>query len=178
MRFKVVSGGQTGVDRAALDVALTFGLDCGGWCPKGRLAEDGTIPAKYPLSETKSPEYHVRTQRNVEGSSATLVVTRGAPTGGTRFTVEVAQSIRRPVLIADLDYGEAVVAEKIASWLHQSKPRILNVAGPRESGAPGITEQACRVLATAFELAGLRDGKLRTFVAAQTRSPADARLAD
>lgn len=139
------------MDRAALDVAMSLGLECGGWCPKGRLAEDGPIPQKYPLSETKSGEYHVRTQRNVEGSTATLVITRGAPTGGTRFTVEIAQSIRRPVFVADLDYGEDVVVDRIVSWLETAKPRILNVAGPRESGAPGITEQACRVLAGVFE---------------------------
>src|SRR5262245_5804645 len=105
MGFKVVSGGQTGVDRAALDVALEVGIEAGGWCPRGRWAEDGTIPARYPLIETRSSDVHVRTQRNVEISSATLVLTRGSPMGGVRYTVEIAESMRRPLLVVDLNDG-------------------------------------------------------------------------
>lgn len=149
---KVISGGQTGVDRAALDVAMTIGLDVGGWCPKGRLADDGTIPDKYPLAETRTGELHVRTQRNVETSSATLVLTRGAPMGGTRFTVEVAHSMRRPLLIVDLGDRSNDPVDTVVEWLATVKPRVLNVAGPRESGAPGISDQAARVLGQALQV--------------------------
>lgn len=158
--IKLISGGQTGVDRAALDVALTFGLELGGWCPKGRKADDGPIPDKYPLWETRSEEYHVRTQRNVECASATLVITRGAPTGGTRYTVEVAQTMRRPCIVIDLlAMNENQAVMRLAHWLRSVVPRSLNVAGPRESNAPGITEQTCRILARALVDAGIVEPK-------------------
>src|SRR5210317_1948565 len=82
-RLRIVSGGQTGVDRGALDAALTLGRVCGGWCPEGRLADDGPIPARYPLQELPGGGYRARTRRNVRDSDATLIVTFGAPTGGT-----------------------------------------------------------------------------------------------
>jgi Circularly permutated YpsA SLOG family len=150
--MKVVSGGQTGVDRAALDAAIALGLEVGGWCPRGRWSEDGPIPIQYPLFETRSPDAHVRTQRNVECSSATLVLTRGSPMGGTRYTLDIARSIRRPVLVVDLA-SAADPVRAISDWLGAVSPAVLNVAGPRESGAPGIGEQACAVLYEAFERA-------------------------
>jgi len=143
------------VDRAALDVAMTLGLPVGGWCPRGRRADDGTIPEKYPLVETRSADLHVRTQRNVETSSASLVFTRGAPTGGTRFTVEVATSMRRPLLVVDLTDRSIDPVEKITDWLLDVEPRVLNVAGPRESGAPGIGAETSAILAEALRNAGL-----------------------
>lgn len=148
--IKIISGGQTGVDRAALDVALEHGFSIGGWCPKGRLAEDGLIPEKYPLVETRSKELHVRTQRNVESSTATLVLTRGAPTGGTRFTVEVAESMRRPHLVVSLSDPNVDPVQTILQWIDQVKPRVLNVAGPRESNCPGIAAEASEVLRVVF----------------------------
>jgi putative molybdenum carrier protein len=148
--MKVVSGGQTGVDRAALDVALALRMEIGGWCPRERWAEDGRIPDRYALIETRSPDVHVRTQRNVESSSATLVLSRGSPMGGTRYTVEIAESMRRPILVVDItDRNRDPVAE-IVGWIEQVKPQILNVAGPRESGAPGITEEVFHILKDAF----------------------------
>src|SRR5947209_11260398 len=89
MIAKIVSGGQTGVDRAALDVALELGLPCGGWCPKGRRSEGGRIPERYPLRETTSAAYPARTRRNVLYSDGTLVLTNGPPTGGTALTIEL-----------------------------------------------------------------------------------------
>jgi hypothetical protein len=151
--MKVVSGGQTGVDRAALDAALELGMEIGGWCPRDRWAEDGPISDRYPLSETRSQDVHVRTQRNVEASSATLVLSRGSPMGGTRSTVEIASSMRRPLLVVDLSDGSNDPAGKIASWLETVQPPVLNVAGPRESGAPGITEEAKAILEVAFKRA-------------------------
>jgi hypothetical protein len=88
--FKIISGGQTGVDRAALDAALALNIPCGGWCPKGRKAEDGPIPERYPLQETSSADYRVRTEKNVTDSDGTLILTRGPVTGGTAYTVIVS----------------------------------------------------------------------------------------
>lgn len=153
--LKIISGGQTGVDRAALDLAMQEGLPVGGWCPHGRRAEDGQIPDLYPLWETRSSEYHVRTQRNVETSTATLIITRGTPTGGTRFTAEIAGSMRRPLLIIDvgrMDDDDAVT--EIVGWLGDIRPSILNVAGPRESGSPGIERTTKRILGAALRDAG------------------------
>lgn len=144
--MKIVSGGQTGVDRAALDVGMALGFEVGGWCPRGRWAEDGPIPVQYPLQETRSENVHCRTQRNVETSSATLVFTRGAPMGGTRLTVEHAESVRRPLLVVDLTLGLDPVDE-IVAWVERVRPKVLNVAGPRESGAPGIQRQTADLLA-------------------------------
>lgn len=137
---KLVSGGQTGVDRAALDVALKLSIPCGGWCPRGRRAEDGEIPARYPLEETRSREYRARTLKNLTESGATLVLTRGEPKGGTKLTVELAEAGGKPVLVVDLSSPPAPRA--VIRWLEAHGVRILNVAGPRESQAPGIYEEA------------------------------------
>ncbi len=137
---RIVSGGQTGVDRAALDTALALGLGCGGWAPKGRRAEDGRIPDRYPLRETESAAYDVRTRRNVRDSDATLILTRGRLTGGTALTLQLARSIGRPHLVVDLDAAPHVDAAR--RWLIDTGVATLNVAGPRESGLPGIYEEA------------------------------------
>lgn len=142
---KVVSGGQTGVDRAALDVALSANMDCGGWCPQGRRAEDGPIPDRYPLTETDSGAYVARTRLNVEDSDGTLIVTRGRPTGGTRRTAEHARFVGKPVLVIDLKSATTQEATQLAgvrAWIAENGIRVLNVAGPRESTRPGIHDAA------------------------------------
>jgi predicted Rossmann-fold nucleotide-binding protein len=140
----IVSGGQTGVDRAALDVALELGLPCGGWCPRGRRAEDGPIPARYPLRETPSPDYRQRTGWNVRDADATLVLHRGEPSRGTALTLRLATRRAAPCLAVDLDTENQ--AEPVRRWLEGHAVRRLNVAGPRESEAPGIGEEARRFL--------------------------------
>lgn len=142
--LKIISGGQTGVDRAALDAALFLGFPCGGVCPRGRLAEDGPIPLKYPLKESRSPFYAARTRINVENSDATLIISDREPSGGTALTAEFTGASGKPFLIIRLDKGNCKHVGKVIDWLAENKVGILNVAGPRESGSPGIHEK-CKV---------------------------------
>ena len=142
--LRIVSGGQTGVDRAALDTARALGLQVGGWCPLGRLAEDGVIPATYPLKETPSPSYAERTEWNVRDSDGTLIVVRDEPTGGTAQTIEFARVLGRPLYLVIVD--RPVNREGFRRWLVEKGIRTLNVAGPRESTTPGIYAEARKVL--------------------------------
>ncbi len=136
---KIISGGQTGVDRAALDVAIELGIPCGGWCPKGRRAEDGRIPDFYPLEETSSAEYPQRTRMNIEDSDGTLILAWGPPEGGTLLTVKLARKEGKPHLLADLEKGfEPAQARE---WIVSQETSVLNVAGPRESECPGMYEK-------------------------------------
>jgi Circularly permutated YpsA SLOG family len=137
---RIISGGQTGVDRAALDVALELGLPAGGWCPRGRRAEDGPIDLKYPLQETRSPSYPVRTEKNVLEAEGTLILTRGKPKGGTALTIKLARFHKKPYLVIDLNKGDD--KKGVWEWAKGNRVAVLNVAGPRETEAPGIYEQA------------------------------------
>jgi hypothetical protein len=141
--LRIFSGGQSGVDRAALDVALGLGLPCGGWCPAGRRAEDGTIPEHYPLRESPSSGYEQRTEWNILDSDATLVLNRGELAGGTLYTVRIAERVGRPLRMVNLDEVSeeayaAAVRQEILAWLAEHRVVILNVAGPRESKSPGV----------------------------------------
>ena len=124
------------MDRAALDVALELGIPCGGWCPKGRKAEDGALPLRYPMRETPDEDYAQRTEWNVRDSDGTLVLNRGLLDGGTALTVELAQQHRKPCLVMDLE--RTPDAAVVRAWLGRRKIRTLNVAGPRESKNPGV----------------------------------------
>jgi len=144
MNKMIVSGGQTGVDRAALDTALSLGLNCGGWCPKGRRAEDGTIPDFYPLKETPGRDYVQRTEWNVRDSDATLILCRGKPLGGTAMTVQFAKVAGKQVYLVDLE--AAVDEQGIRRWLDEQRITILNIAGSRESQHLGIYRQTLTLL--------------------------------
>jgi hypothetical protein len=141
---KIISGGQTGADRAALDAAIARDIPCGGWCPRDRRAEDGMIPKTYPLVETASRNYAVRTEQNIKDSDATLIVTGGALKGGTALTHSLAKRLEKPVLVVDLRYK--VPTESIADWLETNSIETLNVAGPRESQQPGIHKRVLKFL--------------------------------
>lgn len=136
----IVSGGQTGADRAALDAALELGLATGGWVPRGRRAEDGRIPARYPgLVETASSDPAVRTARNVRDADATLLVSHGPLRGGSALTRERARALGRPWLHLDLaDAPPDEAAARLRAWLDATRPRVLDVAGPRASEDPSI----------------------------------------
>lgn len=136
------------MDRAALDVALERGLPCGGWCPQGRKAEDGPLAPRYPLTETPSAEYIERTEWNVRDSDGTLVLTKGQPTEGTAYTIELAKKVGKPCLVLDLNDGPSESAVMV--WANDYKVRVLNVAGPRESKCPGIHAQAAEFLRKVF----------------------------
>ncbi len=141
---KMISGGQTGVDRAALDVALGLGIPCGGWCPKGRKAEDGMISTLYPLKDTPKTHYKQRTEWNVRDSDGTLILTRGKPTGGTAITMKFAAKYEKPYLVVDLISKPD--PKTVLGWLSQNNIQELNLAGPRESGCPGIHDEAAEFL--------------------------------
>lgn len=150
----LISGGQTGADRAALDVAIELGLPHGGWCPKGRLAEDGPLPLRYQLRQTPTKNYLDRTERNVVGSGATVIFCRGKLSRGSRRTLKFAAEHQRPVLEVILPaQGEPdfeAVATRVRDFVREHQVRKLNVAGSRESTAPGIHGEVSRILKLVF----------------------------
>ncbi len=143
----IVSGGQTGVDRAALDFAIAHGIPHGGWCPKGRRSDDGPIPPHYRLNETESEGYRQRTKRNVADSDATLILNLGELDGGSLQTLRFAERMRKPARVVQLDrdYWD-VEADNTRHWLVGNAVSALNIAGPKESKRPGIYLQAVRFL--------------------------------
>ena len=150
---RIVSGGQTGVDRAALDVAIKLGIAHGGWIPQGRLTESGVLPQKYHLKETSSSEYSVRTEKNVIDSDGTLIISHGPLTGGSEYTREMAIRHSRPWLHIDLDRTIAFhAAAAINKWIQRKKIEILNVAGPRASKNPAIYPDTLNILESVYYL--------------------------
>lgn len=144
---QLLSGGQTGVDRAALDVALALGLPHGGWCPQGRRAEDGALDARYRLTETPSRSYRQRTVWNVRDADATLIVNLGPLEGGTAATLAAAQRLGKPCLMLQLDELQPGQGEhQVRQWLESRPAGTLNVAGPREAKRPGIYEATAALL--------------------------------
>ena len=168
----LISGGQTGVDRAALDFAMTAGIPCAGWCPAGRRAEDGRIPDRYQLKEASSATYQQRTRLNVKDADATLIFTAPVQSRGTALTAECCHALRRPFMVVDIAAGyitrngqnpqeeqtdatnlsepvkKVMKPEKILAWLHLVKPSILNIAGPRASECPEAAEIVVSFLST------------------------------
>lgn len=145
---KIVSGGQTGVDRGALDAALQLGIEHGGWCPRGRLAEDGKIPPQYLLTDTESREYWIRTERNVIDSDGTLLLYQGKLKGGTEFTYRMTRKHRKPSL--RVDFLADPCPDTVRQWIAESHVGVLNVAGPRESSCKGIAQKAQQFILSVF----------------------------
>lgn len=136
---RIVSGGQTGVDRAALDWAINHRVEHGGWCPRGRRAEDGPIALRYGLTETVSVGYAERTKRNVRETDATLIFNAGVLEGGSLLTQRVAAGAGKPCLVAGLDADDrAAEVRRVLAWLGSDAFLTLNIAGPRERTRPGV----------------------------------------
>ena len=146
--FRLISGGQTGVDRGALDAALTLAIPIGGWCPRDRRAEDGPLDERYVLTETSSRSYRQRTEWNVRDADLTLILSPSPLTSGTLLTAKLAASLDKPVVTIDPYSFDA--SASIARELRRHQPEVLNVAGPRESLRPGIQTKVNEILLQAL----------------------------
>lgn len=138
---KIISGGETGSDRGGLDAAMALGIEHGGWCPKGRRAEDGIIPERYRLEETPERGFAAMMRRNVEAADATIVLTGDKLTPGSRKTIQIAKAADRPVLhvrMAEAEKDREGACNRIRAWLEDHEVEVLNVAGSRESKSPGL----------------------------------------
>ena len=145
--LKIISGGQTGIDRAALDVALEHGIKCGGWCPAGRLDEFGKIPGHYPVQELQGGGFTERTLQNVKDSDGTVVIYPGELYGGTKQTVRFCVDLKRPHQLIDVSRVQAEEAVKlIADFVRRNGIEVLNVAGPRQSEWAEGYDYTCRLL--------------------------------
>jgi predicted Rossmann fold nucleotide-binding protein DprA/Smf involved in DNA uptake len=146
-RLEIISGGQTGVDRGALDAALESGAPCGGWCPDGRRAEDGVIPTRYPLMELAGAGYPERTRRNVVDSDGTVILHHGPLSSGTLLTLETCEELLKPVCLIDGDENRpAQAAKQVREFIAAQDIQRLNVAGPRASHWPGAHQYAQDVI--------------------------------
>ena len=149
-KFRIISGGQTGADRAALDWAIAHGIALGGWCPKGRKTEEGTLPDKYTLRETPLSDYLQRTEWNVRDSDGTLIFTLSDRLdGGSLRTARFADKLGKPWL----HVRPGVHPKYVAGFLRRHGVTVLNVAGKRESTAPGIAVLTRRILEEALDRA-------------------------
>jgi hypothetical protein len=158
---KIISGGQTGVDRGALDGALAAAFPCGGWCPAGRKAEDGRVPPRYPLDELDGGDYADRTVRNLRDSDGTLILFRGELDGGTDLTRRECERRGRPWLTIDAaDHAPEQAASIAAAFVDARDIETLNVAGPRASKWPGGAAYAEAVIGALIGIArrGSDDG--------------------
>ncbi len=148
---KIMSGGQTGADRAALDFAIKHNILHGGWVPKGRKAEDGPLPERYQLKEMPTADYPKRTEQNVRDSDGTVIISRGGLTGGSAFTMKMAMKHSRACLHLDTDeLSVEQAARRLQSWIEENKIEVLNVAGPRQSKDPTIYNTTLEILQLTF----------------------------
>ena len=160
---KIISGGQTGADRAALDFAIKHKIPHGGWVPKGRIAEDGVLSKKYRLTEMPTDSYQKRTEMNVIGSDGTVIFSHGRLTGGSAYTKTMAKKHAKPHLHIDLDKDDIFQAALLMlEWIDLNEIKTLNVAGPRASKDPRIYEKVTDVLKNELVLESKREGLSRS----------------
>lgn len=151
--IKIISGGQTGVDRGALDAALSLGIPCGGWCPENRMAEDGVIPDQYPVVVLEGSGYRKRTKQNVQDSDATLIIYFDSifPKGGTELTLLECIKVSKPYLLIDgNEWSIAHAAARIARFCQENHIQQLNVAGPKGSSLPQAHPYTQQVITAAL----------------------------
>ena len=152
LELKIISGGQTGVDRAALDAALESGISVGGWCPQGREAEDGPIAEKYPLQELTDGSYKDRTLKNVQESDATVIIYFETISGGTEETLSFCLKEKKPYLLIDgSDFNEEGASKRIKQFINGNQISLLNVAGPRASKEKRAYEYTKQVITLMLE---------------------------
>ncbi|MEW6302071.1 MAG: putative molybdenum carrier protein [Verrucomicrobiota bacterium] len=150
-RLRIISGGQTGADRAALDFALEQGIPHGGWCPKGRLAEDGPISRRYRLRQTPGAEYLQRTEWNVRDADATVIISVARElSGGSLATQQFARLHHKPCLHLVGQRPMAANARRLQQFVRRHRVKVLNVAGPRASHEPGAALLVKQILTAAF----------------------------
>jgi len=155
---KIISGGQTGADRAAHDVAIKLGVPHGGWTPRGRITEEGPLSEKYDMQEMLTESYAARTEQNVIDSDGTLIICRGRPIGGSDYTREMALKHKKHLLHIDLNLTTTFdAASLVNSWIKIHQIKILNVAGPRASKDPNVYVDAFRILEWAFKIYHIED---------------------
>ena len=144
---KIISGGQTGADQAALDAAIKAKIPHGGWIPQGRLTESGRLPVRYHLQEMPTTSYSARTEQNVIDSDGTLIISNGPLSGGSEYTREMALKHRKTILHINLSQTmEPDAVESIRVWITKHKILTLNVAGPRASQDPLIYENVLSLI--------------------------------
>lgn len=148
---KIISGGQTGADRAGLDWAIDHGIAHGGWCPRGRISTDGSIDNRYNLLETESTGYRQRTRRNIESSDATVIFMMGPLIGGSLLTYTLAEKLAKPVKVYQLAADDKSQFYEVLDWLTQEAPEVINVAGPSESRCPGTYQATYEALDRIFQ---------------------------
>lgn len=161
---KIISGGQTGVDQAALDAAINLGIPHGGWVPKGRKTEDGPLPDKYTMKETPTASYSQRTEQNVINSDGTLIISRGSLTEGSEYTRKMSMKHNRPWLNIELNKNSKFhAAEIVVTWIIENNIKVLNVAGPRASKDPEIYVDALNLIESVYYLSLVKDSKSRSY---------------
>jgi putative molybdenum carrier protein len=149
----IISGGQTGADRAALDFAIAHNIRHGGCCPLGRLAEDAIIDERYQLTESPAADYAQRTERNVRDSDGTVIFTIGKTlTGGSKQTSEFAMQLGKPCLHLSQEADGKATVEKLRQFLFQNRIKVLNVAGSRKSQEPQVGDFTIATLARLWDL--------------------------
>lgn len=152
MLTKIISGGQTGADQAALDVAIKMNISHGGWIPKGRLTEDGPLAEKYELQEMPTDSYPKRTEQNVIDSDGTVIITHDKLTGGSALTGKMAEKHTTPWLHLDMEQMSVPYAARmLQTWIIDNGIRVLNVAGPRASGDPEIYSMVTKMLESVLQ---------------------------
>lgn len=163
LRISIRAGAQTGVDRGALDAAMSTGVTCGGWCPLGRRAEDGRIPERYPVQELPDSGYRQRTLRNVTDSDGTVIIYFDTPSGGTELTLALCIKHKKPYLLIDaLELSETRAAERIRAFVIEQRIADLNIAGPRASQQAGAWRYSYETIARLLSHASAPAAPLRT----------------